>query len=253
MQTSTKEKCLNLSHYESRNHISPYQGHTTLTPIRKQFLHLFLTQHSPIHSINPPLTAPLWLKEMKNEKPLTLSPFSPLLNPLPKEAITIVRLLLHLSPAHFTLIQFRCPFFKPPLLLSSPLPDTLTNQTPNNQNPIKSMCPLPIILSSSSQHIFFLISYKLHDHDPSKIIVKSSTNENIKDYTRDIKHFNTFNLLDKCSLKITIKGISTGIMDDKIKIELTTLNFEVKYLRRFGSPGKRLLIYLAILAHTPNC
>lgn len=167
----------------------------------------------------------------------------------------------------------------PPLALSvsvsvSLLSTTSTNSdTPtNNQKPInsssvfiqKNMYPPSIILSSISLRKAAPAVYKLPDLDQLNCPQRPLQRVIINIRTVDIKHFrllqktlvaldtelHTFNHPSERSIKIVIKGIFTDISDSEISDKLTNLNFEIKHLRRFDSPGTP--IYLVIFALIPN-
>lgn len=142
---------------------------------------------------------------------------------------------------------------------------TTEQQIPTTAKP-KQIRPPPLILNSASWRKIAPIIYKLPNFTPSAITAKTTSNGQITVQTTDPTHFrqvqkvlvdsktefHTFSLPEDRSLKVVLKGIPTDITTDDLKSELEILNFETKYIRRFGTPEKPMPMCLVHIAATPN-
>jgi len=66
-----------------------------------------------------------------------------------------------------------------------------------------------------------------------------------------VKHgteFHTFSLHEERSIKVGLKGIPNDVSTEDLKEELETLGYNVKYVRRFGTPDKPMPICLVHIA-----
>ncbi|KAL4096389.1 hypothetical protein QTP88_021351, partial [Uroleucon formosanum] len=93
---------------------------------------------------------------------------------------------------------------------------------------------------------------------PTSITAKSASNSQITIQTADPTHFpliqttlianksifHTFSLPEERTLKVVFKGIPIDIHTNELISELQSLNFSVKFVRRFGTPEKPMPIYL---------
>jgi len=99
---------------------------------------------------------------------------------------------------------------------------------------------------------------------PSSITAKSSSNGQNIIQSADPTHFrliqttlivnksdfHTFSHPEERTLKVVLKGIPINIHTDKLITE--SLNFSVKFVRRFSTPEKPMLICIVHIAATPN-
>jgi len=60
--------------------------------------------------------------------------------------------------------------------------------------------------------------------------------------------FHTFSLPEERSIKVVLKGIPTDISNEELKDELESLGYNIKYVRRFGTPDKPMPICLVHIA-----
>ncbi|KNE87682.1 hypothetical protein PSTG_18927, partial [Puccinia striiformis f. sp. tritici PST-78] len=155
--------------------------------------------------------------------------------------------------------QHSAPTTKPPPAKTS------EQQTPTSAKP-KQIRPPPLILNSASWRKIAPTIYKLPNFTPSAITAKTTSNGQITVQTTDPTHFrqiqkvlvdsktefHTFSLPEDRSLKVVLKGIPIDITTDDLKSELETLNFQTKYIRRFGTPEKPMPMCLVHIAATPN-
>ena len=131
-------------------------------------------------------------------------------------------------------------------------PTTVQNPTtppPPKKNPIK---PPPIILTSTFWRKIAPSIYKLPNIFTTSFTAKTSSTGQIFLQTSDQIHFrlfqktlmdnqtefHTFSLPEDRTLKVVLKGIPTDITPSELKSELELLNFQPKYIRRFGTPNK---------------
>jgi len=64
--------------------------------------------------------------------------------------------------------------------------------------------------------------------------------------------FHTYSLPEERALKVVLKGIPLDISNDELKQELLDLNFNVTYIRRFGTPDKPMPLCLVHIASNPT-
>lgn len=88
------------------------------------------------------------------------------------------------------------------------------------------------------------IMIKTHDTTHFRQIQKSLISNNID--------FVSSKLHEDRALKVVLRDIPTYISPEELKIELETLNFNVKLIKRFGPDEKRMPLCLVLLSNEPN-
>jgi hypothetical protein len=121
-------------------------------------------------------------------------------------------------------------------------------------------------MSSISWRNIAPIIYKLPDITPTSLTAKYSSNGQVHLQSKNSTHFriiqntflqnkiefHNFSLSEDRSVKVVLKGIPTDITNEELKTELETLNFQIKYIRRFGTPNKPMPLCVFHIATTPN-
>jgi hypothetical protein len=144
--------------------------------------------------------------------------------------------------------------------------DQKSQKLPNTTSAPLIIRPPPINLSSTHWRSAAPKIYQLPNINPEFIVAKSSNDGNIQVKTKDREHFcaiqkalhelkinfKTFHFPTDRSLKVIIRGIPTDVSEEEIQSELSSLNYQVKLVKRFGSATKPMQICLVIMSMDEN-
>jgi Associated with zinc fingers len=157
---------------------------------------------------------------------------------------------------------------KPPTNMKSP---TTTQMPTEKANPSQATnrtvrAPPPIILKSADWRKTAPIIFQNQSIPSQSFKAKISTDGNVSVLTPDAEAyrfvqktlqinniaFHTYNLPEDRTLKVVFRGVPTDISEEEIANDLTNQGFEVKLVKRFGTPDRPMPICLVIIRKTIN-